>query len=65
MNTKGILEMIAREKPTEKNPSIPDGRSGCASLVGCAVRNPLKRKDLNAKKAGMERARGEKAGIGE
>jgi hypothetical protein len=29
------------------------------------VRNPLKRKDLNAKKAGMERAQGEKAGIGE
>jgi hypothetical protein len=65
MNTKGILEMIAREKPTEKNPSTPDGRSGCASLVGCAVRNPLKRKDLNAKKVGMERAQGEKAGIGE
>jgi hypothetical protein len=29
------------------------------------VRNPLKRKDLNAKKAGTERAQGEKAGIGE
>jgi hypothetical protein len=44
-----IQNLERSEKNLEKNPSTPDGRSGCASFVGCAGGYPPFRHEFEKK----------------